>query len=124
MVSIPTSGRRDSDGEWFGVDCSRYDEFQSRQAGDRDCDEAISFWALTKVESFNPDKRATGIATVQTVGPGMGTRDGFNPDKRATGIATRILLAVKADRNKFQSRQAGDRDCDSVWDKVRPWLIS
>ena len=89
--------------------------------------------------SFNPDKRATGIATLMIIHElGELTEHGFNPDKRATGIATSFTRKVNGKRQLsfnpdkratgiatcrgnpfaqiaqlFQSRQAGDRDCDA-----------
>ena len=65
--------------------------FQSRRAGDRDCDRyKVGGRSYFYLPSFNPDERATGIAT-----PG-----------RRLGRATSHL--------QFQSRRAGDRDCDIV----------
>ena len=70
-------------------------EFQSRHAGDRDCDTKTDSPICAMVPGFNPDERATGIATDTVRLRVLGTGNlavSFNPDERATGIATRSYV--------------------------------
>ena len=69
-------------------------------------------------QSFNPDERATGIATGIQPTAQVPATESFNPDERATGIAT-ADQHVDTDGNAYQSFNPDERATGIATDSPR-----